>query len=113
MFPPGGAAASKVTLCVSGPGKAHVTVPSTAIFTVSGVKLDPAPLAVTLAVRPRSSTDGVDVAVFVVPPELSDAVMVALPGLRAITRPAGETDTDVPLVRRNVAAGSPLMFAPF
>jgi hypothetical protein len=58
-------------------------------------------------------TPGVDVAVFVVPPDVSDAVMVEFPGPSATTRPLGDTETDVPVVRAKVAAGRPVIAAPF
>ena len=106
---------ANVTLCGEFPPdvKVHVTSPFTAIFTVSGLKLVPAPLAVTSAVVPSAATVSVDVAVRVVPPDVSVAVTVEPPGLTAITMPDVETDTDVPVVSANVAAGKPAMAAPF
>jgi hypothetical protein len=73
IFPPAGAVPSNVTLCVSGPGNVQVTLPFTAIFTVSGLKVDPAPLAVTSAVVLSALTVAFVVAVNVLPPEVSDA----------------------------------------
>jgi hypothetical protein len=58
-------------------------------------------------------TSGVAVAVFVVVPDVSDAVTVEPPGPRATTRPVSDTETDVPVVRAKVAAGRPVMAAPF
>src|SRR5687767_911961 len=104
---------SNVTLWIFGPGNVQVTLPLTAILTVSGLKVWPAPLAVTSAVLPSADTFGVEVAVLVVPPEVRVAVTVEPPGSRATTRPVAETDTDVPVVSAKLAGGRPAIAAPF
>jgi hypothetical protein len=79
MFPPAGAVPVNVTLCVSGPGNVHSTLPFTASFTVSGLNVAPVPLAVTMAVVLRELTLASVVAVRVVPPDVNDARIEALP----------------------------------
>ena len=90
-----------------------MTVPPTAILTVSGLNDAPAPLAVMVALALNELTVASVVAVRVVVPDVNDARISAEPGASAITRPVGDTDTAVPLIRSNVGVPNPVMAAPF
>ena len=109
MFPPGGTSRVNTTLCVA-PENCHKTLVPGAIVTSSGVNALPAVAIVTPG--PPWVTVTVAVAVCVTPFAVSDAVIVAVPGVTPETRPVDVTDAVPGALDVKVAGGNPVIDVP-